>query len=130
MHFTGSVVCFISFPSSSVLPADPQSLGDEGEDVRLLQDGFGGGLSRPVPAAGVHPHHERLLLLGAAAHAVLQGGAELQRVQGHHAVVVIRRQEQDGRVGRAGVGGRGKIMERRIPARGQQRPENEGKGPS
>lgn len=83
--------------------------------MRLLQDGLGGGFPRPVPTAGVHPYHERLLLLGAAAHAVLQRGAELQRVEGHHAVVVIRRQQQDGRVGRPGVRGLRQIVERRVP---------------
>lgn len=81
----------------------------------VLQDGLGGGFACTVPTACVHPDHEGLTLQGAAAHSVLQSSAVLQRVQGHHAVVVICRQEQDGRIGRARVRFLRQIMKRRIP---------------
>lgn len=83
----------------------------------ILQDLLGSGLPRTVPAASVHPDHQRLALLGAAAHAVLQGGAVLQGVEGNHAVVVISCQQQDGRVRRPRVRRLGQIMERRIPGK-------------
>lgn len=83
--------------------------------MRVLQDGLGGGFSCTVPTASVHPDHQRLALHGAAAHAVLQGSAILEGVEGHHSVVVICCQEQDGGVGRARVRRGGQIMERRVP---------------
>lgn len=45
---------------------------------------------------GVHEDEERVGLLGAGAHDVLQGGDVLERVQGHHAVVVVARQQEHG----------------------------------
>lgn len=71
--------------------------------MRVFQDGLGGGFPSAVPTAGVHPHHQRLTLRGTAPHPVLQGSTVLQGVEGHHAVIVICRQEKDGRVWRARV---------------------------
>lgn len=101
------------FPS--VLPAEPECLSDKGEDVRVLQDGLGGGFTCSVSAAGVDAHHQRLTLHGTAAHAVLQGGAVFQGVEGNHAVVVVCGQEQDGGVGGAGVWRRRQVVKRWIP---------------
>lgn len=81
----------------------------------VLQDGLGGGFPGAVPAAGVHPDHQRLALRRTAPHPVLQGGAVLERVEGHHAVVVIGRQKQDGGVWRPRVGRGRQIMEWGIP---------------
>lgn len=111
----GIPYCEHLLPASLLLPAEPQCLGDEAVDVRILQDGLGGGLPGAVPAAGVHPDHQRLALPGAAAHPLLQRRAVLQGVEGHHAVIVVPRQQQDGREGGAGVRGLRQIMERRIP---------------
>lgn len=100
---------------ASILPVESQRLGDEGEDVRVLQDGLGRGLPGAVSAAGVHADHQGLPLLRAATHTMLQGGTELQRVQGNHAVVVIRRQQQNRRVRWARIRRLWKVVERRIP---------------
>lgn len=100
---------------SSVPPAEPERLGDEGKDVCVLQDDLGGGLACAVPTARVHSDHQRLELRGAAAYPVLQRRAVLQGVEGHHAIVVIGCQQQNGRVGGARVGRQGQIMEGRIP---------------
>lgn len=43
---------------------------------------------------GVHEDEERIGLLGAAAHDVLQRGDVLERVEGHHPVVVVPRQQE------------------------------------
>lgn len=99
----------------SILPAQAQRLRDEGEDVRVFQDGLGGGFPSAVPAAGVHPDHQRLTLCGTAPHPVLQGSAVLEGVEGHHAVIVICRQKQDGGVRRARVGRGRQTMEWGVP---------------
>lgn len=52
---------------------------------------FGGRLPPAVARLGVHPRQQRAALRGAARR-VLQRCDELQRVQRHHAVVVVRRQ--------------------------------------
>ncbi len=83
--------------------------------MRFLKDGLGGGFPGTVSAAGVHPDHQRLTLLRAAAHSVLQGSTVLQSVQRHHTVIMICCQKQDGREGRARVRWRRQIMVRRIP---------------
>lgn len=70
-----------------------------------------------MAAACVHSDHQRLALLGAAADAALQRGAVLQGVERHHAVVVVSRQKQNGRVGRAGVRWRRQIVEGGVPER-------------
>lgn len=83
--------------------------------MRVFQNGLGGGLPSAVPAAGVHPDHQRLALCGTAPHPVLQGSAVFEGVEGHHAVIVVCCQKQDGGVRRARVGRRGQIMEWRVP---------------
>lgn len=83
--------------------------------MRVFQDGLGGGLPGTVSTAGVHPDHQRLTLRRTGAHPVLQGGAVLEGVEGHHAVVMIRRQEQDGGVRRARVGRGWQVVERGVP---------------
>lgn len=113
---------------SSLLPVEPQGLSDEGEDVRVLQDGFGRGFPCTVPTTGVHPDHQGLALLGAAADAVLQDGAVLEGVQRHHAIIVICCQEQDGGVGGARVRRLGQVMERRISEEGVRERERVGDG--
>ena len=100
---------------SSVPPAEPERLSDEAKDVGVLQDHLGGGLACAVAAARVHSDHQRLPLHGAAAYAPLQRRAVLQRVERHHAVIVIGCQQQNGRVGGARVGLRRQIVEGRIP---------------
>lgn len=100
---------------SSVPPAEPERLSDEGKDVCVFQDDLGGGLACAVPTARVHSDHQRLELRGAAADTVLQRRAVLQGVEGHHAIVVIGCQQQNGRVAGAGVRRQRQIMERRIP---------------
>ena len=47
---------------------------------------------------GVHEDEERVRLLGAAADDVLQRGDVLERVERHHPVVVVPRQQEHGRV--------------------------------
>lgn len=101
--------------SSSVPPVQAQRLSDEGEDMCLLQDGLARGLPCPVTTAGVDPDQQRLHLLWVGAHGVLQGGDELQSVEGDHAVVVVRRQQQDGWVRRTRVGRLWEVVERRVP---------------
>lgn len=64
---------------------------------------------------GVHQDEERVGLLGAAAHDVLQGGDVLERVQGHHAVVVVARQQEHGRILDAVVLWDADVVERRVP---------------
>ena len=83
--------------------------------MRVLQDGLGSGFPCTVPTAGVHPDHQRLALLRAAANRKLQGGAVLQGVQRHHTVVMIRRQKQHGWVWRARIRRLRQVVERRIP---------------
>lgn len=61
-----------------------------------LADGF----PSPVSGLGVYAREQRARLRGAA-HGVLQRRDELERVQRHHAVVVVRRQHQRRRVLRA-----------------------------
>lgn len=110
------IACPRSLSSTrSLLPAQAESLCDEGEDVRVFQDGLGGGFPSAVPTAGVHPHHQRLTLCGTAPHPVLQGSTVLQGVEGHHTVIVISRQKQDSRVWRARVGRGRQIVEWGIP---------------
>lgn len=116
LHLTINV-CLRRLSSCSILPAQPQRLCHEGEDVRVFQDGLGGRFPRPVPAARVHPDHQRLPLCRAAPHPVLQGSAVLEGVEGHHAVVVVRRQKQDGGVGRPRVGRGRQIVEGGVPWR-------------
>lgn len=99
----------------SLPPAEPQRLSDEGEDVCVLQDGLGGGFPGAVAAARVHPDHQGLPLAGAAAHAVLQRRAVLEGVERHHAVVVVRCQQQDGRVRGARVRWLRQVVERGVP---------------
>lgn len=84
--------------------------------MRVLQDGLGGGFPCSMSTAGVHTYHQRLLLLRAAAHTELQGGAELERVQRNHAVIMIRRQEENRWVRGSRVRRLRQVVERRIPA--------------
>lgn len=84
----------------------------------LLQDELGSGFPGTVPTPGVHPDHQRLLLLGAAAHPVLQRGAVLEGMEGNHAVIVICCQQQDGWIGATRVRWLRQIVERRIPGKG------------
>lgn len=108
---------YLPFPVvfSSLLPAEPQGLSNEGKDVSVLQDGLGSGFPCTVSTTGVYPDHQRLALHRAAAHPVLQGSAVLQGVQRHHTIIVICCQKQDSRVGRARVRWLRQIMERWIP---------------
>lgn len=64
---------------------------------------------------GVHQDEERVGLLGAAAHDVLQGGDVLERVQGHHAVVVVARQQEYGGILDAVVLWDVDVVERGVP---------------
>lgn len=122
-HLRSTPPCCIQYvvtPLNSVPPAQPQHLGDEGEDVGVLLNGLGGGLAGAVPAAGVHAHQEGLELTGAVAHPVLQRSGVLKRVQRHHAVVVVRRQQQHGRVWRPIPRGRREVVERGVPGRREE----------
>lgn len=69
-------------------------MGDEGVGVCHLLDDFAGGLAGSVARLCVHQDEEGVCLLGVAAYDVLQGGDVLQRVERHHPVVVIPRQQQ------------------------------------
>lgn len=65
---------------------------------------------------GVHQDEERVGLLGAAAHDVLQGGDVLERVQRHHAVVVVARQQEHGGILDTVVLRDADVVERGVPA--------------
>lgn len=96
-------------------PGDVETAGDEGVGVRHLLDDLAGGLAGAVARLGVHQDEERVGLLGAAAHDVLQGGDVLERVQGHHAVVVVARQQEHGGILDAVVLRDADVVERGVP---------------
>lgn len=63
----------------------------------------------------VHEDEERVGLLGAGPHDVLQGGDVLERVQGHHAVVVVARQQEHGGILDAVALRDADVVERGVP---------------
>ena len=79
-------------------PGDLETASDEGVGVRHLLDDLAGGFAGAVSRLCVHEDEEGVGLLGAAAHDVLQGGDVLQRVEGHHAVVVVTGEQEHCRV--------------------------------
>lgn len=103
-------------------PGDVETAGDKGVGVGHLLDDLAGGLAGAVARLGVHQDEERVGLLGAAAHDVLQGGDVLERVQGHHAVVVVTRQQEHGGILDAIVLRDADVVERGVPAGGQRGP--------
>lgn len=95
-------------------PGDVETACDEGVGVGHLLDDLAGGLAGAVARLGVHQDEERVALLGAAAHDVLQRGDVLERVQRHHAVVVVARQQQHRRVLHAVALWDADVVERRV----------------
>lgn len=106
---------FVQPLTSLFHPGDVETAGDEGVGVGHLLDDLAGGLAGAVARLGVHQDEERVGLLGAAAHNVLQGGDVLERVQGHNAVVVVASQQQHGGILDAVVVWDADVVERGVP---------------
>lgn len=79
-------------------PLDVQAPRYERKHIRDFFYHLGGGFPGPVAGLGVHVDEQGVALLPAAAHDVLKRGNELERVQRDHAVVVVSREEEHGRV--------------------------------
>lgn len=101
-------------------PGDVEAAGDEGVGVRHLLDDLAGGLAGAVARLSVHEDEQRVRLLGVAAHDVLQGGDVLERVEGHHAVVVVPRQQEHRRVLDPVAFWDADVVERRVSGKGEQ----------
>lgn len=100
-------------------PGDVETAGDEGVRVRHLLDHLAGGFAGTVAGLCVHEDEQRVRLLGAAAHDVLQGGDVFERVERHHPVVVVTGQQEDGRVLDPVALWDSDVMERRVSGRKQ-----------
>lgn len=69
----------------------------------------------------IHEDEQRVRLLGTAAHNVLQGSDVFEGVKGHHPIIVVTRQQQDGGVLDPVAFGDADVMERGIPGREKEK---------
>lgn len=79
-------------------PGDVETASDEGVGVGHLLDDLAGGLASAMTWLCVHKDEQRVCLLGAAAHDVLQGGDILEGVERYHPVIVVPCQQEHRRV--------------------------------
>lgn len=98
-------------------PREVETAGDEGVSVCHLLDDFAGGFAGSVSRLGVHEDEQGICLLGVAADSVLQGGDVFQRVERHHPVVVVPRQQQHRRVLHAVAFWDVDVVQRGVPER-------------
>lgn len=101
-------------------PGDVETAGDEGVGVGHFLDDLAGGLAGAVTRLRVHKDEQRVCLLGAAAHDVLQRGDVFEGVEGHHPVVVVPGQQEHGGILDPVTLWDADVVERGVPSGGEE----------
>lgn len=76
-------------------PGQIETASDKGVGVGHLLNHLAGGFAGAVARLCVHEDEEGVWLFGGTAHGVLQGCDVLERVEGHHPVIVVPGQQED-----------------------------------